>query len=203
MKKSCFATILLITAVMLLAGCGNKEYGNTAGPETASKPDSGNKMPGFILTSKSFADGAEMPRAQACAAQGGANQSPPLAWSNPPAGTAVYVLIMDDENPPCGRGDGACRHWSVYNIPAAVTGLGGGQDLSQISGAAEGRNYTGKNGYAGPCPPARHTYKLTLYALREGMPQVPAGTALTRSQFEARFGRFILGEATLTGSFAP
>ena len=190
-----------MAAVLFIGGCGNIKGGNDTGFETANKPDGGNKTSGFILTSRSFSEGSEIPEAQACRTKGGANQSPQLSWSNAPAGTAGFALIMDDENPPCGARDKACRHWSVYNIPASVTSLEAGQDPAITYGAAGGSNYTGGVGYAGPCPPSRHAYRMTIYALKEGMPPVSGGAALTRSQFEAKYSNFILARATLTGFF--
>ena len=156
---------------------------------------------GFVLKSTSFSEGGAMAQAQACQRQGGGNRSPQLSWSGQPAGTASFALIMDDDNPPCGTGDQACRHWAVFNLPASVTRLEPGQDISAISGAVEGLNYTGTTGYAGPCPPQPHTYSISVYALDSGMPRVDAGASMTHSGFEAAYGAHILGSARLTGVF--
>ena len=157
----------------------------------------------FSLQSQNFSDGGEIPRVHACAALGGNDLSPALSWENPPRGTSGYALIMDDETSPCGTGDNACRHWIVYNIPATINTFSVGQKVIDISGVTEGTNYTGAIGYAGPCPPNKHTYKFTIYALNPTMPFVGSGTALTRSQFEATYGEQILGSTTLTGTFSP
>ncbi|MFO1429269.1 MAG: YbhB/YbcL family Raf kinase inhibitor-like protein [Candidatus Competibacteraceae bacterium] len=157
----------------------------------------------FSLQSQNFSDGGEIPRVHACAALGGNDLSPALSWENTPRGTSGYALIMDDETSPCGTGDNACRHWMVYNIPATIDTFSVGQKVTDISGVTEGTNYTGTIGYAGPCPPDKHTYKFTIYALNSFMPFVVSGTALTRSQFEATYGDQILGSSTLTGTFSP
>lgn len=159
----------------------------------------------FTLQSSSFAAGAAIPVVHACPTHGGDDVSPNLSWSNAPQGTNRFALIMDDETPPCGTGDDACRHWMVYNIPADTTNLSEGLDVLSIAGATEGMSYVGIIGYAGPCPPPadNHTYRFTVYALKDTMPIVEAGTALTRSQFEATYGEHILASATLSGTFAP
>ena len=163
----------------------------------------------FSLQSQNFSDGGEIPRVHACVALGGNNLSPALSWENPPngmpSGTASYALIMDDEDPPCGTGDSACRHWMVYNIPATINTFSVGQKVTDISGVTEGTNYTGAIGYAGPCPADKHTYKFTIYALKlaEPWPFLVSGTALTRSQFEATYKDQILGSSTLIGTFTP
>ena len=48
----------------------------------------------------------------------------------------------------------------------------------------------------------KHTYKIAVYALKDTMPNIAAGTdALTRSQFKATYSSHILGEAILSGMF--
>jgi Raf kinase inhibitor-like YbhB/YbcL family protein len=110
---------------------------------------------------------------------------------------------MDDEDPPCGTGADACRHWALFNIPAAVTTLDAGVDPDVIEGVTIGMAYDGKQGYAGPCPPSRHTYSITVFALDAQLPSLPAGLAVTRSSFREEYGGHILDEATLTGWFSP
>lgn len=157
----------------------------------------------FRLTSPDFDDYGRIPRVYACERLGGENVSPALIWLNPPAGTKSYALIVDDEDSPCKKGDFACRHWAVFNIPASITSFRAGEDVSAINGITEGENYTGSIGYAGPCPPNEHTYNFTIFALKDGMPYIPEGAAFTRSQFQKRFSEYILSSATLHGVFAP
>ena len=144
-----------------------------------------------------------MPDICACEDLGGSDISPELSWSNPPAGTTSYAVVMDDETPPCGQGDQACLHWSVFNLPADKISLAAGEDVSAVSGIALGRNYTGTDGYAGPCPPAAHVYNITVYALGQDAPVVKSGGAYTRSSFEEEYAAFILGSDTLQGTFKP
>jgi Raf kinase inhibitor-like YbhB/YbcL family protein len=93
----------------------------------------------------------------------GENISPPLAWSNPPAGTTSYALIMYD---PEGRGGLGVVHWVAYGIPTSVTGFAEGE----VSGASDkyvgGKSTPGLAHYFGPCTPPGdwHHYTFTLIA---------------------------------------
>ena len=102
------------------------------------------------------------------------NVSPPLIWSNLPAGIVSLVLIMGDrlnyahpDQPP----DAVFPHWLVYNLPPESTGLPEGLSASAAlpGGALQGKNgYPPPYdlGYGGPCPgPQKHLYIFTLYAL--------------------------------------
>jgi len=157
----------------------------------------------FTLTSQDFASGGDIPSAHACSNLGGNNLSPQLSWSNSPFGTESYVVIVDDEDSPCGMGDNACKHWAVFNINTSTTSFSQDQSIAALNGVTEGQNYTGSNGYAGPCPPNEHSYNFTIYALGTGMPNIAAGEALTRSQFQTQYSQYILNSATLTGVFNP
>ena len=158
----------------------------------------------FSLTSANFADGGTIPLIHACIGLGGGNESPELTWTNLPASTDTFALIVDDEVSPCGTGAGACRHWSVYNIPVAITSFATDVNVTTLSSfITEGESYNFTNFYEGPCPPFTHTYKFTIYALKAGMSGIGAGTPLTRSEFQAAYSSFILDSATLQGIFTP
>jgi hypothetical protein len=87
----------------------------------------------FTITSSSFKDGERLPTKMAgnnkqnpnCV---GDNVSPALSWSNPPAGTKSYALIMYD---PEGRGGLGVVHWVAYGIPTSVTGFAEGETGQQ------------------------------------------------------------------------
>ena len=75
----------------------------------------------FSLRSKAFDDGGEIPTRYTCQ---GADVSPSLRWSDPPAGTRSLVLIVDDPDAP----DPAAPkmtwvHWVLYNLPPNVSEL--------------------------------------------------------------------------------
>ena len=66
----------------------------------------------LALTSDAFKDGQPIPRVYSC---DGANDSPAIYWSDPPAGTKSFALVIDDPDAPRGT----FRHWGVYDIPAS------------------------------------------------------------------------------------
>jgi len=123
----------------------------------------------FALTSSAFKDGTMLAKKNAgnnpknpnCI---GENVSPPLTFSNPPAGTKSYALLMVD---PEGRGGLGVNHWVAYGIPVSVTGFAEGE-VSQLNDKYVGGKSTANLGhYFGPCtPPATgmHHYTFTLIA---------------------------------------
>ena len=179
---------------------GSNEGATPVEEETPVEVDN---TPVFVLSSENFNDGNEIPLRHACTALGGADASPQFSWTNAPADTAKYALVMDDETPPCGIGSLACVHWAVFNIPATTTSLVADVDTSVIEGAVEGNTYIPTTDYEGPCPPSAHSYKTTVYALDSSMESLPANSTVTRSSFEADFSGSILDQAELMGTFSP
>lgn len=155
------------------------------------------------LTSSVFQNGGAIPKAHACHAKGGENLSIPLAWAGVAADVQSFALVMDDETSPCRKGDGACRHWGVFNVPTTVSSLKAGHAWSETPGVVLGKSYSGQIGYDGMCPPGPHEYKITLYGLRSSMPKLEGEIAITRSQFESMYQAHIVEKSTLTGSFSP
>lgn len=75
----------------------------------------------FEITSPVFADKTKIPALYTCE---GKNISPPLQWTEPPAGTKSLVLINDDPDAP----DPAAPkmtwvHWVLYNLPPEAGAL--------------------------------------------------------------------------------
>jgi len=109
------------------------------------------------LTSPAFADGGAIPSQYTC---DGPGQSPPLAWSGVPTGTASLALRVQDI-------DTAQKfvHWIIYDIKPSTTSLAAGE---VPPGSKQTDNSFGKQGYGGPCPPAgsTHRYVFTLLAMQ-------------------------------------
>ena len=110
----------------------------------------------FMLTSPAFKDGTPMPKKVSNNTPGnanciGENVSPPLSWSNPPAGTKSFALTMVD---PEGRGGSGVNHWVAYGIPASVTGFAEGEVSKPSSNYVGGKGTAGGGAttYMGPCP---------------------------------------------------
>lgn len=161
----------------------------------------------LTINSTSYTNGGVIPLRIAATAVGGSNLTPQLNISDVPNGTKRFAIIMDDETAPCQTGISACRHWGVFNLPVAKTAIAEGENLLLQSGVVYGSNYTigvggtAGVGYAGPAATSQHTYKLTVYALTDNVTWVTAVPEYSRAKFELDFKAFIIGKATLTGTF--
>lgn len=127
----------------------------------------------------------------------GEGVSPPLRWSNVPAGTNSLVLIVSDPQGALGLG---ANHWMAYGIPATQTelreGIGNGNTLRT------GVNFSGQTGYMGPCPPkgsGMHHYIFLLIATDLAPDALPAG--LTRAELDAALKGHAKGAAAWIGRF--
>ena len=126
----------------------------------------------FRITSSAFKPEGMIPAQYTC---DGANVSPPLEWTDPPAGTASFVLIHDDPDAP-GRG------WFigvVGNIPADKGSLPQNfpKDNQLKDGTRQGITDSGRVGYGGPCPPSGvHCYFDKLYSLKSALDRPPGAT---------------------------
>lgn len=109
----------------------------------------------------------------------GANLSPRITWSNPPAGTKSFAVSIYDKDAKTGSG---WWHWVVVNIPASVTELpaGAGSGAAALPAGATQTNGDGGNPvYGGPCPPVGelHDYVVTVKALKvDTLPLPPNAT---------------------------
>jgi len=146
------------------------------------------------LSSPAFADGDMIPAAHA---RKGQNVSPSLAWSDTPAGTSSFALIVDDPDAPRGT----WVHWVVYNLPADAAmlpeGIVSNDDLP--GDAVQGRNDWGESAYGGPQPPSgTHRYFFKLYALDKTL---DLGPGATKSEVLAAMDGHVLAEGQLMGRY--
>jgi Raf kinase inhibitor-like YbhB/YbcL family protein len=142
--------ILLVAA---LSSCGSHRQPSAVSQEGGNVATPSAKL---TITSDAFKDGQPIPKVYSC---DGANHSPAIHWSDPPAGTKSFALVIDDPDAP----KGTFRHWGVYDIPASARGIAEGQHVG-----TEVNNDGGKPGYTGPCPPhgnGVHHYHFKLFAL--------------------------------------
>lgn len=149
----------------------------------------------FTLESPAFAPGATIPRQHTC---DGADQSPPLRWSDLPAGTHALALIVEDPDAPRGT----FVHWVLYNLPPDPPELAAGVSHQAIlpNGARQGRNDFRRVGYGGPCPPRgpAHRYIFHAYALDGPIDLTPGASA---SELRQAMQGHVLGEAELVGMY--
>ncbi len=147
------------------------------------------------LTTTAFSAGGTVPKKFTC---DGPDVSPALAWTDPPAGTQSFALIMDDPDAPVG----IWVHWVLYDLPASARDLPEGvpkqEELS--TAARQGRNDFRKIGYGGPCPPPgpAHRYFFKLYAL-DGKTNLKPGA--TKADLEKAMKGHILAQAELMGRY--
>ena len=150
------------------------------------------------LTSPSFATNGRIPAEHTCE---GADTSPPLAWSDVPAGTKSLALVVDDPDAPDPKAPQTIwLHWIVYAIPPTVTALAAGASGSALpAGAREGQNDWKASGWRGPCPPVgRHRYFFKLYALDVAL---DGATIATRADLQRAMAGHVLTAAGLVGLY--
>ena len=171
------------------------------GCASSGNPSMGNS---FSLTSSAFNDGTMLAVKNAgniktnpnCI---GENVSPPLTWSNVPAGTKSFALVMVD---PEGRGGLGVDHWTAYGIPASVSGFAEGEVSQPMNKYVGGKGTAGMGHYLGPCTPpgtGLHHYTFTLIATDLEPGALPPG--LTRAELFGRLTGHTKGAAGLVGLF--
>ena len=147
------------------------------------------------LTSTAFQPGSTIPKKFTC---DGPDVSPALAWTEAPAGTASFALIMDDPDAPVGT----WVHWVLYDLPANTRELDEGvlKQEELPNGARQGRNDFRKIGYGGPCPPPgpAHRYYFKLYALDSKTNLKPGAT---KADLEKAMKGHILAQAEWMGRY--
>jgi Raf kinase inhibitor-like YbhB/YbcL family protein len=129
----------------------------------------------------------------------GQNVSPPLKWTNAPANTKSYAIIMFD---PVGRGGAGVVHWVAYDIPASKTSLKEGEASQPSNEFKGGKNTPGLTTYFGPCPPfgdKPHPYVITLVASDIAPGTLQAG--MTKDELAAALNGHVLGATSMIARF--
>lgn len=160
----------------------------------------------FQLQSADIAAGQAIPQTFAFNGFGctGQNMSPAMSWSNPPAGTKSFAVMVHD--PDAVTGGAGFWHWAIVNLPAGATGLARG------AGAADGRALPetarqiatdfGSPGWGGPCPPVGdkpHRYTFTVYALKVDKLDLPPTATASLSGFMVNANA--IGKASFTSTY--
>ncbi|KEF41106.1 MAG: hypothetical protein ER33_13120 [Cyanobium sp. CACIAM 14] len=160
----------------------------------------------FSLRSSDIPAGGAIPLRQVYDGFGctGGNVSPALRWSEPPAGTRSFALLVHDPDAPTG-GSG-WWHWLVLDLPATLRALPAGAgrpDGSALPSAARQiRTDYGTPGWGGPCPPVGdkpHRYVFNLHALKVPKLELPAGASAALAGYLVNANS--LGSATLIGTY--
>lgn len=197
--------VRMILGATLILGVGVGARAQEAPPRPAGPP------PSLVMWSSSFRDLSRIPTQYTCAATTpppsgprsiSTGISPMIGWTNAPAGTVSFVLILHDPDAHVPKAPTDITHWIVFNIPAGTTALG--EDIPPGAplpdGTLQGTNIMGKAGFQGPCAPpgAPHHYTFELLALDEKL-DPPLGA--TREQIEDAVKGHVLGSAVYIGLF--
>lgn len=149
----------------------------------------------FELQSPTFAAGGDIPVKHTC---DGPDLSPLLRWSDPPAKTRGFALVVDDPDAPAGT----WVHWVLYGLAAPIRELPEGVPARDtVPGlGSHGVNDFRKVGYGGPCPPRgpAHRYFFKLYALDTELALPPRKT---KAELLKAIEGHVLGQAELMGRY--
>jgi Raf kinase inhibitor-like YbhB/YbcL family protein len=187
--------ILFCLLVIRLTACTPAQAVSTQiPPSSGTQSIQEDSMP-LILSSPVFATGEAIPPDFSC---DGRDVSPALTWTEPPAGTQSFALIMDDPDAPIG----IWVHWVIFDIPASTRNLieGTPTDPQLSDGSLQGKTSAGSSGYHGPCPPSgTHRYFFKLYALDITL---SLSEKADKKELLAAMEGHILANAELMGTFS-
>ncbi|MGV9351948.1 YbhB/YbcL family Raf kinase inhibitor-like protein [Streptomyces misionensis] len=153
----------------------------------------------LTLASPAFGHGAPIP-ARHRGRVFGANVSPALVWTRPPAGTVELALIVQDPDVPFGK---PATHGLALGIAPTLTGIAENAlaNPSPVPGLRLGKGPLGRRGYAGPMPirsHGPHTYVFQIFALSRAT-GLPDGFSL--DQMLTALAGHVLGRARLDGTY--
>lgn len=188
-------SITAVLALVLAAGVAfTQEKGKGDGKAKAPAP------PGMALSSPDFQDGGIIPDKFTQAVPNA--PSPVLNWTQVPAGTQSFTLLMHDPEPSINKTIEDVTHWLIFNIPGTATGLPGGVPAGNLpDGSINAKNRANANAYMGPGNPAQnpyHHYTFELFALDT---KLALDANATRDQIMQAMNGHILGKAVLVGRF--
>jgi Raf kinase inhibitor-like YbhB/YbcL family protein len=160
----------------------------------------------FTLSSSALENGGFLPQKYAgnnpqnknCDGQ---NVSIPLSWSNAPANTKSFAIMMTDL---VGRGGLGVSHWVAYDIPGTKTSLSEGEASQPSKDFVGGKNTPGTTLYYGPCPPMTdlpHPYTIVLIATDIATGSLQPG--MTAAELGAALQGHALGATSFVANYRP
>jgi Raf kinase inhibitor-like YbhB/YbcL family protein len=205
-KRAITAVAFLAAAAVSVAGQG-AAGGGAAGQGGGGGRAGGGRGPAgppLTIGSTALSDLQLLPAKYGCAATP-PNVSPPISWTNAPAATQSFALIVQDQEPRPARGVQPFPHWWIWNIPATAASLpegvpntgeladGARQTPSQLNGATIT--------YRSPCPPAPqvHHYTFDLYALDTKLDTLASGAS--RDDLNKAMDGHVIGHAMMVIPF--
>jgi phosphatidylethanolamine-binding protein (PEBP) family uncharacterized protein len=202
-----FAAALCTTA--LLSACGGGGGADSGSDAVAPIPIASPVVPpvvppvtppvvpptgAFTLVSSAVLESGALPADYTC---DGTSASPPLAWSNAPAGTKEFALLMSTI-PVAGT---IKYNWVLSGIPAGTTSLA--RNSVGVGVAGVGSDGPTK-GYQAPCSQGLglRNYTFTLYALSASPTLTVAANAVTGEALTSAIAAMTLGAPTLNVNYA-
>ena len=193
---------IVISACLVLAASAAMAQTPAAPPAPGR---GGPRPPPLMLSSTGIQDGGVIPDKYTAASQ--SPMTVPLSWTNIPAGTQSFTLIIHDVDVVMGRGLGDNPHWIVFNIPGTATSLA--ESPAATPTLPEGSVQMGRPGRGGapastgffpPAPPPGfvHHYNFDLYALDI---KLPLETNATRDDIQKAMEGHVIGKAAVEGRF--
>jgi len=148
----------------------------------------------FSLTSDAVVEGGTLPAGYTC---DGSSSSMALSWTNVPAGTREFALMMTTL-----PGDGTTKwNWVLYHIPKSTSILArNSSGVGTLGAGSHGSTLA----YEPPCSqgPGAKTYTFTVYALSDS-PVLPGATSqVTGPLLTKAISSITLGKASLNVSYA-
>ena len=148
----------------------------------------------LAVLSAAFAMGGAIPDRYACG-----TCSPPLSWSEVPAGTQSIAILCDDSDAPAGD----WVHWVVFNLAPDVRALpeSVARAAALPGGAVQGVNDYDRGGYDGPCPPPGrlHRYHFKVFALDA---RLALDASARKADLMKAMRGHVLAQGTLVGTYA-
>jgi phosphatidylethanolamine-binding protein (PEBP) family uncharacterized protein len=182
--------LLLLVLSWMFAACGGG--GSTVEPTTVTAPPVTPPVTPptstFTLTSAA-AVGTQLPADFTC---DGPGSTPALTWSNAPAGTTEFAVLMSTL-----PGDGSTKYnWVLHGIPATKTGLSkDSYGVGTLGVGSDGPSVA----YQPPCSQGLgdKAYTFTVYALSAG-PLLSGSGAVGGAELTTAISSITLGKAVLS-----
>jgi Raf kinase inhibitor-like YbhB/YbcL family protein len=189
-------TLWMVTAVFVSVLPAMGQTPTTAPPAAAFRPLS------LALTTSGFEDGGIVPLKYSAASKDPA-VSPDLSWTNVPAGTVSFALLVTDPDGLVDKSLELVMHWMIFNIPGTAHSIPEGVPAQPRlpDGTIQARNRRGTYTYMGMGATNNgpyHHYIWTLYALDT---KLPLGPDATQKEIFAAMDGHILGKGVLVGRF--